>query len=161
MVNQTCKVIMLGLRFPRKFQLLKMHRPFSQDRRAKSSTTVSLNSHLLPRQDILQRIPTRLTKIHSWFCHILESTEGPTSSPLLMVMVSTVNLSVNTSRQSSLRRSNSPLSTLLIKLKLIRESLIPLKLRSSWTSRSSESPRAFTRIRASTSGSPGQLALVF
>ena len=120
-VNQAYKVIMLEPQFPKRFQLLKMHKLFSQDRRAKSSTIVSRNSRLLLRLVIHQRTLTRSTRIRSWFCHISESIEGPISSPLLMDMVSMVNLLVSTLRLSLHRRSNSPLSTHSIRLKLTRE----------------------------------------
>ena len=152
---------MLEPQFPKRFQLLKMHKPFSQDRRAKSSTIVSRNSRLLLRLVIHQRTLTRSTRIPSWFCHISESIEGPISSPLLMDMVLMVNLSVSTLRLSLHRRSNSPLSTHSTRLKLTRELSIPPKLRSSSTNRSLGLRRASTKIQASTLGSLVQPALVF
>jgi hypothetical protein len=50
---------MLELQFQRKSQLLHRINQFSQGKRAKSLTTASLNSHLLPRLVIHQRIQTR------------------------------------------------------------------------------------------------------
>ena len=128
---------MLEPQFPKRFQLLKMHKLFSQDRRAKSSTIVSRNSRLLLRLVIHQRTLTRSTRIRSWFCHISESIEGPISSPLLMDMVSMVNLSVSTLRLSLHRRSNSPLSTHSIRLKLTSLTSLPLTPCPSATSRNS------------------------
>ena len=74
-VNQTYKDTMLEPQFPKKFRHHKINKPYSQDRLVKSSTIVSLNSHLLPKQVILQRIRIRSTRIRSWFCRISESIE--------------------------------------------------------------------------------------
>ena len=58
-VNQAYKVIMLEPQFPKRFQLLKMHKLFSQDRHPKSLTIALLNLLLLLRQATRQRTPTK------------------------------------------------------------------------------------------------------
>lgn len=86
MMQQRILSITLEPQFQKRLQLLKINQ-FNQDRQAKNLIIVSQSSHLLQKQAILQRILIRLTRIVSWFYHILVNTEEHISSQYVMVMV--------------------------------------------------------------------------
>lgn len=86
MMQQRILSITLEPQFQKRLQLLKINQ-FNQDRQAKNLIIVSQSSHLLQKQAIPQRILIRLTRIVSWFYHILVNIEEHISSQYVMVMV--------------------------------------------------------------------------